>query len=113
MPKVAAMSEHLANVVRNMLADNMSMSAIARQLYISTRDVKKVRDELAGIAMPPKKLTRHEAEMYVLSRVGKCTDAFAEVEREAYSGLEPVSYARDMTRTLAKVSVHVPIKERN
>lgn len=86
------------------LLPKISMQAIHRKLKVSLRQVRIIRDEMysrkkkpdmtpapkakvtqAIVCAPNKDDKRHAAEMYVLSRVGKCTDDFAEIERSMYS----------------------------
>lgn len=69
--------------------------------------------------VPPKKLPtsyelkRHAAEMYVLSRVGKCTDGFAEVERQyAWLGQSSSNYGRKEAKPYY-LGAFVPRGERN
>lgn len=75
------MASHLENVIRSRLADGTSMAAIARELSISVREVRKVREKMDIKSDADLEEKRRRAQLYVLSRVGKCTDGFAEVER--------------------------------
>lgn len=107
----------------------LSVAAIRRITGLSNKAMRKLKCELANGQAPTKKdmagkdmkrssftdKQRHAAEMYVLSRVGKCTDGMAELEREVATNLgsKPV-YDRNTTCSLAKVSAgFIPRSERN
>lgn len=116
----------------------LSVAAIRRITGLSDKAMRKLKRELvngleanvyrkrqastkkdmAGKDMKRSSFTdkqRHAAEMYVLSRVGKCTDGMAELEREVATNLgsKPV-YGRNTTCSLAKVKVgFIPNSERN
>lgn len=106
------LTPELIATIREKLA-NQSMSAIARGLNLPVHVIRYVRD------MPKKQKTKprdpvHEAKLYVLSKIGKCTDGFARFEQEVNQKLQPITYERDTTSKLAKVRPgFIPYSERN
>jgi hypothetical protein len=104
IPAVDPFTEKEKLQIASMLANKETMVAIARKFKTTVHYVRKLSKELkankqdapieqetvmqsAPKPNAPAKFVRdrrHEAEMYVLSRLGKCTDEFAEVEAEFY-----------------------------
>lgn len=58
---------------------------------------------------------RRDAQLYVLSILGKCTDGFVDVEKKLLPVLyEKPTYGRDTKSALAKVKAgFIPYSERN
>lgn len=111
------LTPEITNLIREKLA-NQSMASIARELDLPPHVVKRARDDMINPPKPFKwrETTRRDAELFVLSRVGKCTDEFAEFEKYVHEELLPAvtcDYDRNMKQSLARVSVYVPKEERN
>lgn len=107
-----SMATHLENAIRSRLVDGTPMAAIARELSISVREVKKVRGKMEIKSEIDLEEKRRQAELYVLSRVGKCTDGFEEVESEAYILFDELRYTQRRETNPWK-SYYIPKLERN
>lgn len=110
-------SDQLTQDITNLIAGklkNQSMSSIARELNLSLHVIRYVRDNMKKEQTTKSRDLRRAAELYVLSKVGKCTDAFADFEKNVHETLAPVTYERNMKQSLAKLSAgFIPSSERN
>lgn len=116
--RVAPPSPEVTNLIREKLI-KQSMSAIARELNLPVHIIKRVRDmakQTHQVTARRKLRDRREAELYILSKLGKCTDSFADWEKYVNEVLLPNAkedYKRDTTSPLSKIKVFVPPSERN
>lgn len=106
------MATHLENAIRSRLVDGTPMAAIARELSISVREVKKVRGKMEIKSEIDLEEKRRQAELYVLSRVGKCTDGFADVEKGVGQMLAALPLI-ERRQTHKWKSYFIPNSERN